>query len=63
MLTAAMGDLVNTTARLASTAAAGEPLVTIPAATAAGLPESLERRSLKLKGKREDTEVAVLEVP
>lgn len=59
----AMGDLVNTTARLASTAAAGEVLVTLPAATAAGLPESLEHRSLKLKGKSDDTEVAVVPVP
>jgi adenylate cyclase len=58
----AMGDLVNTTARLASAAAAGEVLVTLPAATAAGLPESLERRSLELKGKSEDTKVAVLAV-
>ena len=59
----AMGDLVNTTARLASTAAAGEVLVTLPAATAAGLSESLEHRSLKLKGKSDDTEVAVVPVP
>ena len=59
----AMGDLVNTTARLASAAAAGELLVTLPAAAAAGLPESLERRSLELKGKSENTEVAVLAIP
>ena len=59
----AMGDLVNTTARLASAAAAGEVLVTVPAMTAAGLPDTLERRSLPLKGKSEDTEVAVLRVP
>lgn len=58
----AMGDLVNTTARLASTAAAGELLVTLSAATAAGLSESLEHRSLKLKGKSENTEVVVLSV-
>lgn len=58
----AMGDLVNTTARLASAAAAGEILVTAAAATAAGLSGSLERRSLQLKGKSAPTEVAVLTV-
>lgn len=58
----AMGDLVNTTARLASAAAAGEVLVTLTAAAAAGLPETLERRSLALKGKSGATEVAVLTV-
>jgi len=58
----AMGDMVNTTARLASTAAAGEILVTAAAAAAAGLPSSLELRSLQLKGKSAPTEVAVLTV-
>jgi adenylate cyclase len=58
----AMGDLVNTTARLASVAAAGEILVTASAAAAADLPGSLERRSLQLKGKSELTEVTVLKV-
>ncbi|MBA2373871.1 MAG: adenylate/guanylate cyclase domain-containing protein [Chloroflexi bacterium] len=56
----AMGDMVNTTARLASAAGAGEILVTEAAAAAAGLPSSLERRSLQLKGKSGPTEVAVL---
>lgn len=56
----AMGDIVNTTARLASAAGAGEILVTARAAAAAGLPEPLERRSLRLKGKSGPTEVAVL---
>jgi adenylate cyclase len=55
----AMGDIVNTTARLASTAAGGEILVTIPAVDAAELPR-LERRSLQLKGKSAATEVAVI---
>lgn len=55
----AMGDIVNTTARLASVAGAGEVLVTMAAAMAAGLPEGLERRSLRLKGKSEPTEVMV----
>ena len=58
----AMGDMVNTTARLASAAAAGEILVTAAAAAAAGLPSSLERRSLQLKGKSAPTEVAILTV-
>jgi adenylate cyclase len=58
----AMGDLVNTTARLASAAAAGEVLVTLTAVAAAGLPETLEHRSLALKGKSETTEVAVLAI-
>ncbi|MGH2408198.1 MAG: adenylate/guanylate cyclase domain-containing protein [Candidatus Limnocylindrales bacterium] len=56
----AMGDPVNVTARLASAAGAGELLVTLAAATAAGLSGAgLERRSLALKGKSEPTEVLV----
>jgi adenylate cyclase len=59
----AMGDVVNTTARLASVANAGEVLVTMPAASAAGLATgALEHRSLELKGKSETTEVVVLGV-
>jgi adenylate cyclase len=56
----ALGDAVNTTARLASVAQAGEILVTTSAADAAGLDGSLERRSLELKGKELPTEVVVL---
>jgi len=56
----ALGDAVNTTARLASVAQAGEILVTTSAADAAGLEGSLERRSLELKGKEMPTEVVVL---
>ena len=57
----AMGDNVNIAARLASAAGAGELLVTLAAATAAGLGDrKLERRSLSLKGKSEPTEVIVL---
>ena len=57
----AMGDPVNVTARLASAAGAGELLVTLDAAAAAGLDAGgLERRSLALKGKSEATEVLVL---
>ena len=56
----ALGDTVNTTARLASVARAGEILVTTVAATAAGLGDRYELRSLELKGKELPTEVAVL---
>jgi adenylate cyclase len=56
-----MGDPVNVTARLASAAGAGELLVTVAAAAAAGLDHgTLERRQLALKGKTETTEVLVL---
>ncbi len=56
----AMGDVVNTTARLASVAAAGEILVTASAATAARLSDDLEHRLLPLKGKSDPTDVVVL---
>jgi adenylate cyclase len=57
----AVGDSVNTAARLASAAAAGEILVTVAAAEAAHLAEGgVERRQLALKGKSEPTEVLVL---
>lgn len=58
----AVGDTVNTTSRLASAAKAGEVLVTIQAARAAGLDPTLERRSLDLKGKTTATEVVTLTV-
>jgi adenylate cyclase len=58
----AVGDAVNTTARLASVAGAGEILVTVDAAQAAGLDPDLPRRSLELKGKQEVTEVVTLTV-
>jgi adenylate cyclase len=58
----ALGDTVNTTARLASAAAAGEVLVTAAAARAARLDPGLERRSLELKGKESATEVVSLRV-
>ena len=57
-----VGDVVNTTARLASQAGAGEILVSVPAGTAAGLDPQLERRSLSLKGKGEPVEVVSLAV-
>jgi adenylate cyclase len=56
----ALGDAVNTTARLASAAAAGEILITRPAAAASGLDRvGLEQRDLALKGKSESTAVFV----
>ena len=56
----ALGDVVNTTARLASVAAAGELLVTLDAARAAGEASGhLEQRSLTLKGKTEAIDVVV----
>jgi adenylate cyclase len=57
-----VGDPVNVTARLAATAGAGEILVSVEAATEAGLDPSLERRKLQLKGKSEPTEVVTLRV-
>jgi adenylate cyclase len=56
----AMGDVVNTTARLASAAGAGEVLVTAAAAEAAHLSTELEHRLLALKGKSQPTDVVVL---
>jgi adenylate cyclase len=58
----ALGDAVNTTARLASAAMTAEILVTIDAATAAGLDPTLERRALELSGKQRSTEVVTLTV-
>jgi adenylate cyclase len=55
-----VGDAVNTTARLASEAQAGEVLVSVDAATAAGLDPTLDRRSLALKGKQDEVEVVTL---
>jgi adenylate cyclase len=57
-----VGDLANTTARLASVAGAGEILVSADAAVAAGLDPELPRRSLELKGKENPTEVVSLTV-
>ena len=57
----ALGDVVNTTARLASAAAAGELLVTDVAASAAAIETTgYEHRSLELKGKTEPVPVVVL---
>jgi adenylate cyclase len=59
----ALGDAVNTTARLGSAAGMGEILVTDDAIASAGLSsDRLERRSLELKGKSQATHVHVLKV-
>ena len=58
----AVGDTVNTTARLASVARTGEIMITTAAAEAAGLDPAMERRSLELKGKERPTAVVVMRV-
>jgi adenylate cyclase len=59
----ALGDNVNITARLASSAAAGEILISDASCAAAGLdPGHLEHRRLELKGKSEPFGVNVLHV-
>ena len=57
----ALGDVVNTTARLASSAAAGEILVTVAAAEAAEYETNgLERRNLEVRGRHEPIDVVVI---
>src|SRR5262249_17835304 len=59
----ALGDAVNSTARLASKAAAGEILISEAAFRAGGQAlGSLEGRSLELKGRAEPMDVRVLKV-
>jgi adenylate cyclase len=58
----AVGDAVNTTARLASMAGAGEVLVTGEAAKAAGLDPTLERRTVPIRGRAAPMEVVSLRV-
>jgi adenylate cyclase len=59
----ALGDAVNTTARLASAAIAGETLLTTAAARTARLVDAdLERRTLELKGKQEVVDVVSVTV-
>ena len=55
----ALGDVVNTTARLASAARAGEVIVSVAAAEAAGS-DSLERRTVEIRGRVEPIDVIVL---
>jgi adenylate cyclase len=58
----ALGDPVNTAARLASTAGAGEIIVSLDAAAAAGLDVApLVHRSLSLKGKAAPLDVVVVD--
>jgi adenylate cyclase len=57
----ALGDPVNTAARLAGVAGAGEILVSRTAATAADLDtDGLETRTLDLRGRSEALEAVVL---
>jgi adenylate cyclase len=57
----ALGDAVNTAARLASLAGAGEILVSSPAAMKAGIPfDGREVRHLVLKGRVEPVDAVVL---
>ena len=57
----ALGDVVNTTARLASTAAQGELLVSVEAAAAAEYAvDGLERRTLEVRGRHEPVDVVVI---
>jgi adenylate cyclase len=57
----ALGDVVNTTARLASSAGAGEVLVTIDAATAADAPTAgVEHRIIDVRGREATIETLVL---
>jgi adenylate cyclase len=59
----ALGDTVNTTARLAAAAGPGEILVSRAAATAAGIAgEGFEPRRLELRGRSEPIDVVVLRV-
>ncbi len=58
----ALGDTVNTTARLAAAADAGSVLVSSEAADSAGLDVALPRLELELKGKRAAMSVVELTV-
>jgi adenylate cyclase len=60
----ALGDTVNITARLASAAAAGEVIVSVATAAAAGMTtDQLERRTVAIRGRTEPIEVIVLPRP
>ncbi|HSL97462.1 MAG TPA: adenylate/guanylate cyclase domain-containing protein, partial [Candidatus Deferrimicrobiaceae bacterium] len=60
----ALGDVVNTTARLASEAAAGELLLSTEAAKAGGVDSPLlEHRTLSVRGRSDKVEVVALRSP
>ena len=60
----ALGDVVNTTARLAGEAAAGELLVSIDAVRAAGLDSpGLEHRTVDVRGREDPVEVVAVRSP
>jgi adenylate cyclase len=57
----ALGDTVNTAARLTSLAGAGEILISAEAAAAGGLTTTgLERRSLELRGREQSIDAWVV---
>lgn len=56
----ALGDAVNTAARLASVARAGEVIVSAAAAKAAGVGADVERRTVEIRGRNEPVEILVL---
>jgi adenylate cyclase len=57
----ALGDMVNTTARLASLAGQGELLISVPAAEAAGgVAPGAERRTLEVRGREATIDIVVL---
>ena len=57
----ALGDVVNTTARLAAAAATGELLVSVEAARAAGTDSAgLDHRTVEVRGRTEPVSVVVL---
>jgi len=57
----ALGDVVNTTARLASAAAAGELILSVAAAEAAARDvKAAEHRTLEIRGRQESIEVVSL---
>ena len=59
----ALGDVVNTTARLASQARAGELLISAEASEAAGTETSdLDRRTVDVRGRTEPVEVVALRI-
>ena len=59
----ALGDAVNTTARLASEAARGELIISLDAAKAAGIDSpAMAHRTIAVRGRAAPVEVAVLHV-